>query len=64
VSQRIAFANAVGSAKKEILTALTALIEDGEVVPVIGRNYAFDEIPEAIAYQEQGHANGKVVVTI
>ena len=64
VSQRIAFPNAVGSAKKEILTALTALIEDGKVVPVIGRNYAFDEIPEAVAYQEQGHANGKVVVTI
>lgn len=64
VSQRIAMANAVGCAKQEILTALTALIEDGAVTPVIGRTYAFTEIPEAIAYQEQGHATGKVVVTI
>ena len=64
VSQRIAMANAVGCAKQEILTALTALIEDGAVTPVIGRTYAFTEIPEAIAYQEQGHASGKVVVTI
>jgi NADPH:quinone reductase-like Zn-dependent oxidoreductase len=64
VSPRIALANAIGCAKQEILTALTALIEDGAVTPVIGRNYAFPEIPEAIAYQEQGHATGKVVVTI
>ena len=64
VSQRIALANAVGCAKQEILTALTALIEDGAVTPVIGRTYAFTEIPEAVAYQEQGHATGKVVVTI
>jgi NADPH:quinone reductase-like Zn-dependent oxidoreductase len=64
VSQRIVLANAVGCAKQEILTALTALIEDGEVTPVIGRNYAFPEIPEAIAYQEQGHPAGKVVITV
>jgi len=64
VSQRIALANAVTCAKQEILTALTALIEDGAVTPVIGRTYAFAEIPEAVAYQEQGHAAGKVVVTI
>ena len=64
VSQRIALANAVTCAKQEILTALTALIEDGAVTPVIDRTYAFAEIPEAVAYQEQGHASGKVVVTI
>ena len=64
VSQRIALANAVTCAKQEILTALTALIEDGAVTPVIDRTYAFAEIPEAVAYQEQGHATGKVVVTI
>jgi NADPH:quinone reductase-like Zn-dependent oxidoreductase len=64
VSQRIALANAVGCARQEILTALAALIEDGAVTPVIGRTYAFTEIPAAIAYQEQGHATGKVVVTI
>ena len=65
VSQRIALADVVGCAsKKEILTALATLINDGEVVPVIGRSYPFHEIPEAIAYQEQGHATGKVVITI
>jgi NADPH:quinone reductase-like Zn-dependent oxidoreductase len=58
-------ADAVGCAsKKEILTALATLIEDGKVVPVIGRRYPFHELPEAIAYQEQGHATGKVVITL
>ena len=65
VSQRIAMA-AVGecASTKAVLMALTTLIEDGEVTPVIGRHYPFHEIPEAIAYQEQGHATGKVVITI
>ena len=40
------------------------VFEDGAVTPVIDRTYAFAEIPEAVAYQEQGHAAGKVVVTI
>ena len=65
VSQLIALADAVGCAsKKEILTALATLINDGEVVPVIGRSYPCHEIPEAIAYREQGPATGKVVITI
>jgi NADPH:quinone reductase-like Zn-dependent oxidoreductase len=64
VSQRIAMADAVGFApKSEALMALATLIEDGKVTPVIGRTYSFHEIPAAIAYQEQGRAAGKVVVT-
>jgi NADPH:quinone reductase-like Zn-dependent oxidoreductase len=65
VPQRVVLADAVGCAsKKEVLTALAALIEAGEVTPVIGRSCAFNEIPEAIAYLEQGHATGKVVIAI
>jgi NADPH:quinone reductase-like Zn-dependent oxidoreductase len=64
VSQRIAMADAVGYApKSEALMALATLIEDGKVTPVIGRTYSFHEIPAAIAYQEQGRAAGKVVIT-
>jgi NADPH:quinone reductase-like Zn-dependent oxidoreductase len=65
LSRRVAMADAVACAsKEEVLTTLAALIEDGAVTPVIGRNYPFHEIPAAVAYQEQGHAAGKVVVTI
>jgi NADPH:quinone reductase-like Zn-dependent oxidoreductase len=44
------------------LAALTELIESGKVTPVIDRSYPFDEIRAAFAYQEAGHARGKVVV--
>lgn len=64
-SQRIALTEAPAcKSKKEILTALAALIEDGTVTPVIDRSYSFAELPAAVAYQEQGHAAGKVVVTV
>jgi NADPH:quinone reductase-like Zn-dependent oxidoreductase len=43
---------------------LTTLIEDGKVTPIISRRYPFHDIQEAVRYQEQGHAAGKVVVTI
>ena len=65
VSQRIAIADTVScTAKKQILMTLTTLIEDGKVTPVISRRYPLHDIREAVRYQEQGHAAGKVVVTI
>jgi NADPH:quinone reductase-like Zn-dependent oxidoreductase len=44
------------------LELLSELIEAGQVHPKIDRRYPFAEIPAAIAYLEQGHASGKVVV--
>jgi len=65
VSQRIAMADTVScTAKKQVLMTLTTLIEDGKVTPVISRRYPLHDIREAVRYQEQGHAAGKVVVTI
>ena len=65
VSQRIAMADTVACpAKKQILTALTTLIEDGKVTPVISRTYPFHDIRKAVRYQEQGHVPGKIAVTI
>jgi NADPH:quinone reductase-like Zn-dependent oxidoreductase len=46
------------------LELLSGLIVDGKVRPQIDRRYPFAEIPEAIAYLEQGHARGKVVVSM
>ena len=45
------------------LEILSELIEAGNVRPQIDRQYPFAEIPAAIAYVEQGHARGKVVVS-
>jgi NADPH:quinone reductase-like Zn-dependent oxidoreductase len=46
------------------LRALTGLIEAGKVAPVIDRTYPLDQAPEALRYWAEGHARGKVVVTI
>jgi NADPH:quinone reductase-like Zn-dependent oxidoreductase len=40
------------------------LIEAGKVTPVIDRRYKLSEVPEAVRYLEEGHARGKVVVTL
>jgi len=34
------------------------------VKPVIDRTYKLSELPEAIRYLEEGHARGKVVITV
>jgi NADPH:quinone reductase-like Zn-dependent oxidoreductase len=46
------------------LEVLSGLIEAGKLRPQIDRRYRFAELPEAIAYVEQGHARAKVVVTM
>jgi NADPH:quinone reductase-like Zn-dependent oxidoreductase len=46
------------------LETLTELVEAGKVTPVIDRTYPLSEVPDAIGYLEQGHARGKVVVTL
>ena len=46
------------------LVIMKELLETGKVVPVIDRRYTFSEIPEAIRYLEEGHARGKVVITV
>ncbi len=48
----------------EDLVVLKELIEAGKVTPVIDRTYPLSEVPEAIRYLEEGHARGKVVITI
>jgi NADPH:quinone reductase-like Zn-dependent oxidoreductase len=48
----------------EYLIALAELVEAGKVTPVIDRNYPLSEVPKAIRYLEEGHARGKVVITV
>jgi NADPH:quinone reductase-like Zn-dependent oxidoreductase len=50
--------------KKEDLLVLKELIEAGRVKPVIDRTYPLSETPEAFRYLNEGHARGKVVITI
>ena len=46
------------------LEFLSGLIEAGRVTPVIDRTYKLSEVPEAVRYLEEGHARGKIVITV
>ncbi len=48
----------------EDLVVLKELIEAGKVTPVIDRTYPLAEAPDAIRYLSEGHARGKVVITV
>jgi len=49
---------------KEDLLLLKDLIESGKVRPVIDRTYPLSETADAMRYLEEGHARGKVVITV
>lgn len=49
---------------KKDLVFIKELLEAGEVSPVIDRYYPLSDVPEAIRYLEEGHAKGKVVITV
>jgi NADPH:quinone reductase-like Zn-dependent oxidoreductase len=46
------------------LTLLGELTQEGKLKPVIDRTYKLEEVPQALAYLEQGHARGKVIITM
>ncbi len=50
--------------KKADLLLIQELLATGKIVPVIDRTYPLRETAQAIAYLEQGHARGKVLVSV
>jgi NADPH:quinone reductase-like Zn-dependent oxidoreductase len=64
VSQRMVVAEAVKADLAHGLRDLTVLIESGQVTPVVDRRHPFADLPDAVRYQEAGHAAGKVVVSV
>jgi NADPH:quinone reductase-like Zn-dependent oxidoreductase len=46
------------------LAAITALIEEGTVTPVVDRTYPMADTAKGLHYVEAGHVHGKVVITI
>jgi NADPH:quinone reductase-like Zn-dependent oxidoreductase len=49
---------------REHLLAVVDLVEAGQLTPVVGRTYPLSDTAAAMRYLEQGHARGKVVVTV
>ena len=46
------------------LKILADLVQSEKITPVIDRTYKLSEVPQALKYLEQGHARGKVVITV
>ena len=54
----------IWEANKEDFVFLKELFEAGKVVPVIDRRYPLSKVAEALRYLEEGHAQGKIVITM
>src|SRR5271166_3589966 len=46
------------------LSVLRELLESGKVTPAIDRAFPLSEVPAAMRYFQEGHARGKVVITV
>jgi NADPH:quinone reductase-like Zn-dependent oxidoreductase len=62
VSQKLIFL--LAELSPEDLNVLRDMMQAGKLTSVIDRRYSLNEVPEAIRYLEQGHARGKVVITV
>ncbi len=56
--------NLMAKPNNQDLAFMKELIEAGKVKPVIDRCYPLAEVPEALRYLEEGHAQGKIVITV
>jgi NADPH:quinone reductase-like Zn-dependent oxidoreductase len=54
----------IAAFNKADMTILADLMQSGKVTPVIDRTYKLNETADALRYLEQGHARGKVVISL
>jgi NADPH:quinone reductase-like Zn-dependent oxidoreductase len=58
------FAQYMTKMSKDDLIMLASLIEAGKLNPVIDRTYKLSDAAEALRYLNEGHARGKVVISV
>jgi NADPH:quinone reductase-like Zn-dependent oxidoreductase len=56
--------NMIAKPNQMDLTFVKDLLEKGKIKPVIDKRYPLSEVAEALRYLEEGHAKGKVVITV
>ena len=56
--------NLAAKPNQKDLIFVKELLENGKVVPIIDRCYPLREVADAIRYLEEGHAQGKIVITV
>ncbi|HXX40926.1 MAG TPA: NAD(P)-dependent alcohol dehydrogenase, partial [Chthoniobacterales bacterium] len=62
VSQQMGMMMAEPSQKD--LAVLADMMQSGKIKAVIDRTYKLSEVPDALRYLEEGHARGKVIITV
>ncbi len=50
--------------RQQDLKVLGELMKAGKLTPVIDRSYPLSEVPAAIRYSEEGHARGKIIISL
>ena len=58
------FVSFMANINPEDLLFVKELVEAGKVKPVIDRTYALSETADAVRYLAEGHARGKIVITV
>ena len=61
-SQKVVFF--IAKFNKPDMEVLRELLEDGKVTPVVDRRYELSEVADAFRYLGEGHAQGKIVITV
>ena len=61
-SQRVTFF--IAKLNREDLQVMRELIEAGKVTPVVERSYPLSNTADALRYLGEGHAQGKIVLTV
>jgi NADPH:quinone reductase-like Zn-dependent oxidoreductase len=56
--------NLMAETTAEDLDFLKELLESGKVAPVIDSSYPLSKVPDAVRYYGEGHARGKVVISV
>lgn len=54
----------IAKTRKADLNLLREMLASGKLVPMIDRRYRLHEVPVALRYLYEGHARGKVIITI
>jgi NADPH:quinone reductase-like Zn-dependent oxidoreductase len=63
-AQNVRYAFIVRNTNQKHLEALSALVDEGAIAPVIDKVFPLDEIVEAHRYSESGRARGKIVIEV